>query len=196
MRPNIDLFDTEESDRAVSPVIGVILMVAITVILAAVIGTFVIQIGQDSGQTTAQAALSSGPVVDGGSSSPLGDDTVTLEHAGGDTVFDDQLNIKVEVGGANSGSFEFNADDGTEVGLGTSDEILITLEETTSVAANGTQDYAYVTFGGTEAYGTSDSEGGVAIGPEGIDIEDGDKITITLIDDRSNKIITEVQTSA
>jgi len=196
MRPNIDLFDTEESDRAVSPVIGVILMVAITVILAAVIGTFVIQIGQDSGQTTAQAALSSGPVVDGGSSSPLGDDTVTLEHAGGDTVFDDQLNIKVEVGGANPGSFEFNADDGTEVGLGTSDEIVITLEETTSVAANGTQDYAYVTFGGTEAYGTSDSEGGVAIGPEGIDIEDGDKITITLIDDRSNKIITEVQTSA
>ncbi len=36
------LFD---DDRAVSPVIGVILMVAITVILAAVIGTFVLGLG-------------------------------------------------------------------------------------------------------------------------------------------------------
>jgi len=33
-------------DRAVSPVIGVILMVAITVILAAVIGTFVLGLGE------------------------------------------------------------------------------------------------------------------------------------------------------
>jgi flagellin-like protein len=34
-------------DRAVSPVIGVILMVAITVILAAVIGTFVLGLGEN-----------------------------------------------------------------------------------------------------------------------------------------------------
>ncbi|AZQ15757.1 type IV pilin [Halorubrum sp. PV6] len=40
-------------DRAVSPVIGVILMVAITVILAAVIGTFVLGLGEsvDQGAT-------------------------------------------------------------------------------------------------------------------------------------------------
>jgi flagellin-like protein len=37
-------------DRAVSPVIGVILMVAITVILAAVIGTFVLGIGSSQSQ--------------------------------------------------------------------------------------------------------------------------------------------------
>jgi flagellin-like protein len=40
------LFQSEE-DRAVSPVIGVILMVAITVILAAVIGTFVLGLGEN-----------------------------------------------------------------------------------------------------------------------------------------------------
>jgi flagellin-like protein len=34
-------------DRGVSPVIGVILMVAITVILAAVIGAFVLGLGDD-----------------------------------------------------------------------------------------------------------------------------------------------------
>jgi flagellin-like protein len=40
----------QNDDRAVSPVIGVILMVAITVILAAVIGTFVLGLGDDINQ--------------------------------------------------------------------------------------------------------------------------------------------------
>ena len=44
-------------EDAVSPVIGVILMVAITVILAAVIGTFVLGLGQDI-QTNVQAGAS------------------------------------------------------------------------------------------------------------------------------------------
>jgi flagellin-like protein len=45
-----------DEDRGVSPVIGVILMVAITVILAAVIGTFVLGLG-DSLQQAPQATL-------------------------------------------------------------------------------------------------------------------------------------------
>jgi flagellin-like protein len=45
-------------DSAVSPVIGVILMVAITVILAAVIGTFVLGLG-DNVQETPTAAIES-----------------------------------------------------------------------------------------------------------------------------------------
>lgn len=44
-------------DRAVSPVIGVILMVAITVILAAVIGTFVLGLGDQVGNTAPQASF-------------------------------------------------------------------------------------------------------------------------------------------
>ena len=43
-------------DSAVSPVIGVILMVAITVILAAVIGTFVLGLGENV-QENAQAGV-------------------------------------------------------------------------------------------------------------------------------------------
>lgn len=43
-------------DRAVSPVIGVILMVAITVILAAVIGAFVLGLG-DSTESAPQASF-------------------------------------------------------------------------------------------------------------------------------------------
>jgi flagellin-like protein len=48
-------------DEAVSPVIGVILMVAITVILAAVIGTFVLNLGDD-----VEANPTAGVSVDGG----------------------------------------------------------------------------------------------------------------------------------
>lgn len=47
----------QDDDRAVSPVIGVILMVAITVILAAVIGTFVLNLG-GSVQQNVQAGAS------------------------------------------------------------------------------------------------------------------------------------------
>lgn len=63
-------------DDAVSPVIGVILMVAITVILAAVIGAFVLDIG-GSQQKVPQASFS----FDGSSGS-----TYTISHDGGDTI--------------------------------------------------------------------------------------------------------------
>lgn len=60
-------------DRGVSPVIGVILMVAITVILAAVIGTFVLGLGDSIGQST-----TAGISVDQNAT----DVTVTLASAG------------------------------------------------------------------------------------------------------------------
>ncbi len=49
----------EKDVEAVSPVIGVILMVAITVILAAVVGNFVLGVGDSVGQN-AQAGVSFG----------------------------------------------------------------------------------------------------------------------------------------
>ena len=49
------LFTASDENRAVSPVIGVILMVAITVILAAVIGTFVLGLGDQVQQTPPNA---------------------------------------------------------------------------------------------------------------------------------------------
>jgi flagellin-like protein len=47
-----------EEDDAVSPVIGVILMVAITVILAAVIATFVLGLGEQISETSPNASFS------------------------------------------------------------------------------------------------------------------------------------------
>lgn len=52
------LLRSDDGERAVSPVIGVILMVAITVILAAVIGTFVLGLGDRVGETAPSASFS------------------------------------------------------------------------------------------------------------------------------------------
>ena len=71
MKPS-NLFNTD--DRAVSPVIGVILMVAITVILAAVIGTFVLGLGDQIG-----GSATAGVTVDGDNTSEA---TVTLTNLG------------------------------------------------------------------------------------------------------------------
>ena len=67
-------------DRAVSPVIGVILMVAITVILAAVIGTFVLGLGNGLNQAP-QAQID----FNYNDTSPSGSGTggVTITHRGG-----------------------------------------------------------------------------------------------------------------
>ena len=74
-------------DRAVSPVIGVILMVAITVILAAVIGTFALGLGttQDTApQSTWETAYTDGPP-----------DTLTLTHASGDPMEATRLSVVI-----------------------------------------------------------------------------------------------------
>lgn len=65
-------------DRGVSPVIGVVLMVAITVILAAVIGAFVLGLGNGLGEgdaPNAQISLTEGETSD-----------VKISHNGGDDL--------------------------------------------------------------------------------------------------------------
>ena len=78
------LFETDGDERAVSPVIGVILMVAITVILAAVIGAFVIGIGDDQ-ETVPQASWDWDYEGDGGQ--------LEVTHNGGDTIDGDRLSV-------------------------------------------------------------------------------------------------------
>ena len=71
-------------DSAVSPVIGVILMVAITVILAAVIGSFVLNLGGSLQQTAPQASFGFDYDIDG-------DGNVTITHESGDSIDADRL---------------------------------------------------------------------------------------------------------
>jgi FlaG/FlaF family flagellin (archaellin) len=76
-------------------VIGVILMVAITVILAAVIGTFVLGLGDSLGNSQPTAQLSVADTSGG---------NITIEHNGGDPVDKGDLNVVVRNGGASVGT--------------------------------------------------------------------------------------------
>ena len=80
---NFTMFESE--NRAVSPVIGVILMVAITVILAAVIGSFVLGLAGDVSQTSPTAQISF--EYDSGAG------TVVLTHDGGSSFQSDDVRL-------------------------------------------------------------------------------------------------------
>jgi flagellin-like protein len=142
-KPTTTPFDP---DRAVSPVIGVILMVAITVILAAVIGTFVLTIGDqqetapstsfDSEQATVfysddGAAHGNGP----GDSNMT---TVEISHAGGDTLSVSQNQIKHEGNGSawgaeSRGGYEAQPQPNVIETLGSNDAVEFTSGQTWSV---------------------------------------------------------------
>ena len=70
----------QSDDSAVSPVVGVILMVAITVLLAATAATFFLDLGSASlGENTPQAAFS----FEYEAGSP---ESLTIEHRSGDPI--------------------------------------------------------------------------------------------------------------
>jgi len=87
-----------DDDRAVSPVIGVILMVAITVILAAVIGTFVLGLGDQVQSTTPQASFGfdqSTVTVDDGTNPTFDVTAVTVTHDTGDSISESDISVSV-----------------------------------------------------------------------------------------------------
>jgi flagellin-like protein len=100
-----------EGNRAVSPVIGVILMVAITVILAAVIGAFVLEIGdqQETAPSTSFDTSQQVQVVSQGRDQETyagcmpnsamecsNLSTVEITHAGGNTIGYRSLRLSVD----------------------------------------------------------------------------------------------------
>jgi flagellin-like protein len=95
-------------DRAVPPVVGVILMVAITVILAAVVGTvavgFTDRFGQSTPQSTFGFEYDAGTTGDGECSGALTDDpaagTLTVAHESGEAIDGDQLYLITDAGEA------------------------------------------------------------------------------------------------
>lgn len=96
-------------ETAVSPVIGVILMVAITVILSAVIGTFALGLGttQDTApQSTWEKRYTSGS-----------SDMLELTQQSGDSMEPDRLNIVVSGANCPSGTLESPKNLGTDYGV-------------------------------------------------------------------------------
>ena len=119
-----NLFNSD--DRAVSPVIGVILMVAITVILAAVIGTFVLGLGDSLGDNQPTAQLS----VDVDEEDP----TVTVNHNGGDSIAGGEL--RVVVSNATGESVQGDIPDRLSVGDSVSDG-----DDSTGITVDPVTDY-------------------------------------------------------
>jgi len=84
-----------KDEDAVSPVIGVILMVAVTVILAAVIAAFVLGLG--SGVSNAPQASFAYDFEPSGDSFVTGnDDVVEITHDGGDAIDNSTVSVLVE----------------------------------------------------------------------------------------------------
>jgi len=123
-------------ENAVSPVIGVILMVAITVILAAVIGTFVLGLGDQVQDTAPQAQFTFDYSEDGTamtSDSDLfttADDSasgdLTVVHDGGDSISDSALTLSDDDGStASPWSSEVSAGSSVTVDAGSGDTVRV-----------------------------------------------------------------------
>jgi flagellin-like protein len=99
-----ELFNRNDNERAVSPVIGVILMVAITVILAAVIGAFVLGLGDQVSDTPPNAQIGF----------DFSTNSVELSHDGGDNIQNDSVSITANGSEVTTASWG----DGTEISAG------------------------------------------------------------------------------
>jgi flagellin-like protein len=143
----MNLIETTKSafngdEKAVSPVIGVILMVAITVILAAVIATFVLGLGDSISNTAPQASFSfdyedqttnSLTDLEGGTGST--DGVLTVTHDGGDSIDATAISISDDEGNSLSGgdgNDVFTASD-NEITAGDSDAFTIDSGDTIRV---------------------------------------------------------------
>ena len=124
---NMNVKQLFTDDDAVSPVIGVILMVAITVILAAVIGTFVLGLGDQVQSTAPQASFN----FDYQNNTGANSDVLQVTHDGGDAIPSSELNASVSGATDDSGSsVTFGQgsdgdlfDSGGDVTAGTTDSI-------------------------------------------------------------------------
>ena len=120
----MDLKKLFTEDRGVSPVIGVILMVAITVILAAVIGAFVLGLGDQASQSAPQASFDFD--FDG-------EGNVTVTHGGGDSL--DNSTISVNIDGQSYNNSEYNW--GNEEGIISAGQSMDTSDDITAEGFNG-----------------------------------------------------------
>lgn len=101
----------KNKNRAVSPVIGVILMVAITVILSAVIGAFVLSLGDNLKSTAPTSSVSFSDADGDFTGAAGGTDAFVIAHDGGDDVPASELKIVIRNNADNAAAAVWN--DGT-----------------------------------------------------------------------------------
>jgi flagellin-like protein len=143
------LFTDDES--AVSPVIGVILMVAITVILSAVIASFVLGLGDSASNTAPQASFTfeydQSPSSTPSKSIGSGGNALTITHDGGDSIEDNRLTI---TDGSNTVDW---GSSGSDVTAGESINVEIDNDDTVRIIFTGESGDSTATLGQFEAPG-------------------------------------------
>jgi len=119
---------SSDDERGVSPVIGVILMVAITVLLAATAGTLFLSFQNENQSSNPSVAFDF--EYDAGGS----DDTLAIQHVSGDTV--EAGNLKVVISSAEPGDAngrydfpQFSAFGGPESSVSAGTSLLISKSE-------------------------------------------------------------------
>ena len=143
-----------QDEGAVSPVIGVILMVAVTVVLGAVIGAFVFGIGDKLSEPAPNAQLNFDYDADGNSLDIVhdGGDSITPDNTGSLAVSgSDIANSGSDLTWAPSGSRASNNDNGFVLGSGvslTSGDDIVTVA---SVDSGHTVDLQWVSNGGDQS---------------------------------------------
>lgn len=158
---------TDGDERGVSPVNGVILMVAITVILAAVIGTYVLDLGQSAGDGPPRASLAV--------SANANADNVTIDHLGGDALDASVTRIAIEKTNASgTESATYRAPTGSSV-LAVGGEARITM--------GTTSDGVDWPAGGELEYTNA--------ADEFANLAPGDRVTVTLVDVEGQRVIYE-----
>lgn len=153
-------------DRAVSPVIAVILMIALVVIMAAGVGAFVLDFNSKMGQTSPRANFAVEDAEAGGT------DYIHVSHEGGATLNAQDTMIKVKRDGATLVSFSNGNDVDVSVG------------DTISIESDGTA--TTISFGGTQAYSSKSKT---------FDLE-SDPVKVLIIDSESDQQIAELKASA
>jgi flagellin-like protein len=154
------------NEDAVSPVIGVILMVAITVILAAVIAAFVFGLG-GSQVKTPQASLSA---VTASSATK----NITISHSGGDSIDLNKVKAIIEQG-TNRSTFSLLNSTSSQI-LSVGDKLVIHRDDPPAVAVNGV-------IGTDQSYPSGNDNFTLASG----------LVTVTLIDTDSNQQIASIK---
>jgi flagellin-like protein len=182
-------------EDAVSPVIGVILMVAITVILAAVIGAFVLGIGGDqeaAPQTNWNWAHDSVEFDNGGPTAEL--ITATVQHGGGDNADTSQLSVQVDgtpaYGIDTSGSddtVDILMDSGT-ISSGAADRAVFATDEEVS-------DTNVMVYSSPESIAEiEDTDGNTVVDPGDIEeLSEGDTVQLVWVssDGSSSQVVSE-----
>jgi flagellin-like protein len=145
-------------DRAVPPVVGVVLMVAITVILAAVVGTvavgFTDRFEQSTPQTSFGFEYDAGTTAGVDCSFDVTDDSdagrLTVTHESGEAIDGDQLYLLTDAGEA---EWKADCDNSDTVSTGDSIDVAVDADQTLRViweAEDGEQTKTIVRWDGPD----------------------------------------------